>query len=60
MPTESDNKPINHPGGPNFSQKLWSEVVAEAASIGGEPVVAKEPSYEFSNGRRFVEPNRPV
>ena len=52
------NIPINPPGGPYFTQRLWSEEVAIALAESGEPIVAQEPSYEFSNGRKFVEPYR--
>lgn len=50
------NIPINPPGGPTFTQRLWSEEVAIAMAESGEPITTREPSYEFSNGRRFVEP----
>ena len=52
------NIPINPPGGPYFTQRLWSEEVAIALAESGEPIVAQEPSYEFSNGRKFVDPCR--
>lgn len=58
--SDTDNTPQNHPGGPNFSQRLWSEEVAIARANAGEPLDTKEPAYVFSNGRRFVEPSRPV
>lgn len=56
----SENEPLNLPGGPTFSQRLWSEEVAIARANAGEPITQREPSYEFSNGRKFVEPVRPV
>lgn len=56
----SEDVPINPPGGPTFSQRLWSEEVAIARAENGEPIDTREPSYEFSNGRKFVEPVRPV
>lgn len=39
--------------GVSYGQRLWSEEVAIAASMGGEPLTRPEPGYEFSNGRRF-------
>ena len=56
----SEDQPLNLPGGPTFMQRLWSEEVAIARAVAGEPVVTTEPSYEFSNGRKFVEPVRPL
>ncbi len=57
---ESDpNVPINTPGGPTFSQRLWSEEVAIALAESGEIFTNKEPGYEFSNGRKFDTPTPP-
>jgi hypothetical protein len=43
------NVPINHPGGPTFTQRLWTEA--------GEVLIQQEDiGYEFSNGRRFRDP----
>ena len=50
------NVPTNPPGGPYFTQRLWSEEVAIALAESGEPITDREPSYEFRNGRKFVEP----
>ena len=50
------NVPINPPGGPTFSQRLWSEEVAIARAESGEIFTNKEPGYEFSNGRKFDTP----
>ena len=36
-----------------YSERLFSEEVAIAASKSGEPINPKDPGYEFSNGRRF-------
>lgn len=60
MADQHPDDPLNLPGGPSFSQRLWSEEVAIAAAQGGEPLAQRDPSYEFSNGRRFVEPSRPL
>ena len=54
------NIPINPPGGPYFTQRLWSEEVAIALAESGELITNREPSYEFSNGRKFVEPIKPA
>lgn len=56
----SEDIPLNQPGGPTFSQRLWSEEVAIARAKAGEPLDQRDPSYEFSNGRRFVDPQRPL
>jgi|APIni6443716594_1056825.scaffolds.fasta_scaffold291879_3 hypothetical protein len=51
------NVPINHPGGPTFTQRLWSEEVAIARAEAGEVLIQQEDiGYEFSNGRRFRDP----
>ena len=50
------NVPINPPGGPYFTQRLWSEEVAIARAEAGDLGSNRDPSYEFGNGRRFVEP----
>lgn len=52
---ESESLPQNHPGGPNFTQRLWSEEVAIARANAGEPLDAPEPVYVFSNGRKFSD-----
>lgn len=57
---QDPNIPLNLPGGPTCSQRLWSEEVAIAAAQGGENLTQLEPSYEFSNGRRFGAPVRPL
>lgn len=54
------NVPTNPPGGPYFTQRLWSEEVAIALAESGEPITTRDPSYEFSNGRKFVEPITPA
>ena len=56
----SDDTPLNVPGGPTFTQRLWSEEVAIANARAGEPIQPKEEAYVFSNGRRFLEPDRPL
>lgn len=56
----SENTPINFQGGPNFSQRLWSEEVAIARANGGESLDPNEVAYVFSNGQRFNEPKRPL
>jgi hypothetical protein len=50
-----ENVPLNLPGGPSFSQRLWSEEVAIALANSGEPIDAREETYVFSNGRKFKE-----
>ena len=50
-----ENEPLNSPGGPTFSQRLWSEEVAIARAIGGEPLDPREDAYVFSNGRTFKD-----
>ena len=50
------NIPINPPGGPYFTQRLWSEEVAIALAESGDPISVNEPGYEFSNGRSFNTP----
>lgn len=49
----TENLPQNHPGGPNFTQRLWSEEVAIARANSGEPLQTTDPAYVFSNGRKF-------
>jgi hypothetical protein len=56
----AEDVPINYPGGPSFTQRLWSEEVAIALAESGELLVMRDPSYEFSNGRKFVDPIKPV
>ena len=60
MASSTEDLPASFSEGPTFSQRLWSEEVAIARAQGGEPLDNREPSYEFTNGRRFVEPYRPV
>ena len=55
-----ENTPMNQPGGPTFSQRLWSEEVAIARAIGGEPLDNRDDAYVFSNGRTFKEPQQPI
>lgn len=38
---------------PQFSKVLWSEEVAAAEA--DHPLPPQDPTYEFSNGRRFHE-----
>jgi len=51
-----ENTPLNLPGGPTFSQRLWSEEVAIALANSGDPIETREDVYVFSNGRKFKEP----
>ena len=53
MADNTENLPQNHPGGPNFTQRLWSEEVAIARANSGEPLQTTDPAYVFSNGRKF-------
>ncbi len=57
MATEDPNVPIKLPPGSgiSFSQRPWSEEVALAAAVEGLPLDPREPTYEFSNGRRFTK-----
>lgn len=57
---EDENTPNNFPGGPKFTQRLWSAEVAIANAEAGEPVETQETAYRFSNGREFKEPRRPA
>lgn len=50
-----ENEPLSLPGGPTFSQRLWSEEVAIALANSGEPIDPREDAYVFSNGRKFKE-----
>jgi len=54
--TRSEDEPIALPAasGLSFSQRLWSEEVALATAREGVPIDSREPSYEFSNGRKFL------
>lgn len=56
----NEDIPLNQPGGPTFSQRLWSEEVAIARANGGEPLDNREDAYVFSNARTFKEPQRPL
>lgn len=60
MASSTEETPKNFPGGPNFTQRQWSEEVAIARAQSGEPIDNRDPSYVFSNGRRFLDPNRPL
>lgn len=61
MAADTDNVPQNHPGGPNFTQRPWSEEVAIARANSGETVTnTQEVAYVFSNGRVFRDPKRPL
>ena len=51
-----ENTPHNFPGGPTFTQRVWSSEVAIANAEAGEPVELQETAYQFSNGRQFKEP----
>ena len=57
MATEDQTVPITLPPGAgiSFSQRLFSEEVAIAAAMEGQPIDTRDPAYEFSNGRRFVD-----
>lgn len=50
----NDQEPYNPPGGPYFTQRLFSEEVAIAAAQSGDPITTQDVAYEFSNGQRFV------
>jgi len=50
-----ENEPLNLPGGPTFSQRLWSEEVAIARANGGDTLDTREDAYVFSNGRTFKD-----
>lgn len=52
-----DSVPTSWPGGPTFSQRLFSEEVAIANTNAGEPVEQREEAYVFSNGRKFFRPD---
>lgn len=58
--TTPEDLPQKGTNGVAFSQRLWSEEVAIAASQGGAPLTGPEPGYEFSNGRRFNTPTPPI
>lgn len=55
-----ENTPLQPVGGPNFTQRQWSEEVAIARTNSGEPIDQRDTAYVFSNGRKFSDPNRPV
>lgn len=57
MADVDENTPNNFPGGPTFSQRVWSSEVAIANAEAGEPVEARETVYQFSNGRQFKAPS---
>lgn len=48
------------PPGVSVSNRLFSEEVAMAAASGGEPINRQDVAYEFSNGRRFLNPDSPA
>ena len=56
---ENNSQPVLGPMPPGVSvtQRLFSEEVAIAASMGGETTDNKDWAYEFSNGRRFFAPD---
>jgi len=52
--------PIPGVNGVSYSQRLFSEEVAIAAAMNGEPITqVRQPGYEFSNGTRFDTPSDP-
>ena len=50
----ADYLPLPGKNGVSYSQRLWSEEVAIAASMNGDPLTGPEPGYEFSNGTKFA------
>lgn len=53
---------IPRPGvnGVSYSQRLFSEEVAIASAMNGDPLSdVRQPGYEFSNGTRFDTPPNP-
>lgn len=63
MASDTTSSPIiTAPMPPNVSvsNRLFSEDVAMAAAMGGEPINRQDVAYEFSNGRRFVNPDSPA
>jgi len=56
----ADYLPQQGTNGVSYSQRLFSEEVAIAASLGGQsPIDIRQPGYEFSNGAKFDTPNDP-
>lgn len=56
----ADYIPQQGVNGVSYSQRLFSEEVAIAASLGGQVVTdTRQPGYEFSNGTRFDTPANP-
>jgi len=56
----ADYVPQQGVNGVSYSQRLFSEEVAIAASLGGQsPIDIRQPGYEFSNGAKFDTPNNP-
>jgi len=56
----TEDTPLTFPPGAGISasQRLWSEETGAALAQQGEPFDTREPSYEFSNGRRFLAPGQ--
>jgi hypothetical protein len=61
MPGEND--PQNFPGGPHFTQRLFSQEVGIAEAIAGDALpdlkAAQPDAYVFSNGRKFKDRSNP-
>lgn len=54
MPDQDPNEPVPTPdGSPRFSQRLFSTEVGIALADTDQPLLQKDPGYEFSNGRKF-------
>lgn len=58
MPEQDMNVPVPTPDGqPRFTQRLFSEEVGIARASSDQDVIPRDIAYEWSNGRRFVQPN---
>ena len=60
MPVTDETLPQPGVNGVSYSQRLWSEEVAIAAAMDGQPLTdSRQPGYLFSNGTTFDTPNDP-
>lgn len=57
MADQDPNVPVPTPGGPTFTQRLWSTEVGIANAEADLNPLEKDPGYEWSNGRRFNSGN---
>lgn len=58
MAEQDPNVPVpsTDPTSPRFTQRLFSEEVGIARAAADADPLQRDPAYEWSNGRRFVQP----